>query len=360
MADQEQNRSEAATPFKLQEARKKGMVAKSMELNSLLAVAALLLVLYGWGGQVMRRVLTISQRLLEQAHEVNFELAHLLHWLDLATIDALYALAPLFGALVAAGIVANVGQTGPIFTFFPLKPDLDRVNPVAGFKRVFTAKLLVEGLKSVLKLALFGSVLYFAVKGRLPELVRLGSASPAGYGRAMIGLVSAVIFRLACALAVVALADLLYTRWDFRNKLKMSRREVKEEVKRRDGDPRVRARIRELQRETLKRSTALGKVKDADVLITNPTHLAVAIQYVRGEMNAPQVLAKGAGELAALMRTIARKHRVMIVENKPLARALFTQAAFDGPVPEKLYPEVARLLVWVYAMRERQRQEVHA
>jgi flagellar biosynthetic protein FlhB len=161
-------------------------------------------------------------------------------------------------------------------------------------------------------------------------------------------------------MALVAMLDFMYTRWDYGDKLKMSRREVKEEVKRRDGDPRVRARIRELQRETLKRSKALGKVKDADVLITNPTHLAVAVKYVRGEMKAPQVLAKGAGELAGLMRGIARNHKIPVVENKKLARALFTQVDFDGPVPEKLYPDVARLLVWVYAMREQDRRGVTA
>lgn len=360
MAEQEQNRSEAATPFKLEEARNKGSVAKSMEVNSMVAVVGLLLVLYGWGWATAGKVLTMSQRLLGQAHQVNFELGNLMTWLNATFLQALYVLGPLFGVLVVGGIVANVAQTGPVFTLFPLKPDLERINPVAGFKRVFTAKLLMEALKSVIKLGLFGSVLYFGVKGLLPDLLRLADASPGGFGRTMIALVSAIVFKLACVMALVALIDFVYTHWDYKNKLKMSRREVKEEVKRRDGDPRVRARIRQLQRETLKRSKALGKVKDADVLITNPTHLAVAIQYVRGDMNAPQVLAKGAGELAGLMRAIARSHKVMIVENKPLARALFSQVDFDGPVPEKLYPQVARLLVWVYARREQNGREVAA
>jgi flagellar biosynthetic protein FlhB len=255
------------------------------------------------------------------------------------------------------GIMTSVAQTGPIFTLFPLKPDLDRINPISGFKRIFTWKLAMEAIKSIIKIALFGTVLYFAINHLMADLMRLMDSSPAGYGHTIIAQVSAIIFKLACVMALIALIDFMYTRWDYGDKLKMSRREVKEEVKRRDGDPRVRARIRELQRETLKRSKALGKVKDADVLITNPTHLAVAVKYVRGEMNAPQVLAKGAGELAGLMRGIARNHKIPVVENKKLARALFTQVDFDGPVPEKLYPDVARLLVWVYSMREQNRRE---
>lgn len=358
MAEQEQNRSEDATPYKIEEAKKKGSVAKSMEVNSLMAIVALLIVLYGWGWQMVERQLVINQRLLSQAHQVNFEMSHFLTWLNAAFIETLYVLVPLFLVLMVAGVLVNVAQTGPIFTLFPLKPDIDRINPVSGFKRVFSWKLVVETIKSVIKLALFGAVLYFAVKHLLHDLFRLMDSSPAGYGPTIIAQVSAIIFKLACVMALVAMIDFMYTRWDYSDKLKMSRREVKEEVKRRDGDPRVRARIRELQRETLKRSKALGKVKDADVLITNPTHLAVAVKYVRGEMKAPQVLAKGAGELAGLMRGIARSNGVQVVENKKLARALFTQVDFDGPVPEKLYPDVARLLVWVYAIREQNRREV--
>lgn len=357
MAEQEQSRSEAATPYKLQEAKKRGSVAKSIEVNAMVAIVALLLVLYTWGWAMVERQLRMDQRLLAHAHEVNFELGHFMSWLSGLLAETMYTLAPLFGLLAITAILANVMQTGPIFTLFPLKPDLDRVNPISGFKRIFSLKLLIEAVKSIVKLILFGSVLYIAIKNLLPDLMHLMQASPVTYAQSILAQVTSIIFKLVCVIAFIALLDLMYTRWDYANKMKMSRREVKEEVKRRDGDPRVRARIRELQRETLKRSKALGRVKDADVLITNPTHLAVAIQYVRGEMQAPSVLAKGAGELAGLMKGVARKHGIPVVENKKLARALFRQVDFDGPVPETLYPDVARLLVWVYAMREQNRRE---
>jgi flagellar biosynthetic protein FlhB len=358
MAEQEQNRSEAATPYKIEEAKKRGSVAKSMEVNSFMVILAFLTVLYAWGWPMAARQLLLSQRLLSQAHQVNFELGHFMSWLDRALIETLYVLAPLFALLAVIAILANIAQTGPIFTLFPLKPDLDRINPIAGFKRIFSLRLLVEAIKTVIKLVLFASFLYFAIKDVLPDLLQLMHVHPVGYGRFVFLQVASIIFKLACAIAFVALLDFLYTRWDYGNKLKMSRREVKEEIKRRDGDPRVRARIRELQRETLKRSKALSRVKDADVLITNPVHLAVAVQYVRGEMQAPTVLSKGAGELAGLMKGIARKHGIPVVENKKLARALFRKVDFDGPVPEQLYPDVARLLVWVYAMREQKSRGV--
>ena len=357
MAEQEQNRSEAATPYKIEEAKNRGSVAKSMEVNSLMSILALLAVLYIWGWPMAEKQLRLSQRLLGDANQVNFELSHFMTWLNGALVETFYILAPLFALLAIIGILANVTQTGPIFTLFPLKPDFDRINPVSGLKRLFSLRLLVEAVKSVIKLALFGSVLYFTIKHLLPDLMKLMHVSPVGYGRIVLMQVASIIFKLACVIAFIALLDFMYTRWDYGNKLKMSRREVKEEIKRRDGDPRVRARIRELQRETLKRSKALGRVKDADVLITNPVHLAVAVKYVRGEMQAPTVLAKGAGELAGLMKGIARKHAIPVVENRKLARALFRQVDFDGAVPEKLYPDVARLLVWIYALREQNRRE---
>ncbi|MES2538672.1 MAG: flagellar biosynthesis protein FlhB [Pseudomonadota bacterium] len=360
MAEQEQNRSEAATPYKIAEAKKRGSVSKSVELNSLLAIVAFLIVLAVSGWHMAGRQLHINQRLLSQAHQVNFESSHFMTWLNGALLDTLHVLAPLFGVLVVIAILSNVLQTGPIFTLFPLKPDVDRINPVSGFKRLLTLRLVIEAIKSVIKLVLFGTVLYFAIRNLLPALMQLMHISPVAYSQLVLSQMATVIAKLACVIALIALLDFLYSRWEYGNKLKMSRREVKDEVKRRDGDPRVRARIRELQRETLKRSQALSRVKEADVVIANPVHLAVAIKYVRGEMQAPAVLAKGAGELAALMKGIARKHGIPVVENKVLARALFRQVDFDGPVPEKLYPDVARLLVWVYALRAQNQREAAA
>jgi flagellar biosynthetic protein FlhB len=150
----------------------------------------------------------------------------------------------------------------------------------------------------------------------------------------------------------VALLDFGYVRWDFAKRMMMSRREMREEHKRREGDPKVRARIRELQREMRKRSGALKRVPDADVLITNPQHIAVALRYRPEELPAPRLIAKGAGDLAARMKLLARRHGVPVVENRPLARRLFLRGGLDAAIAQEEYPQVARVLAWVYALRE--------
>jgi flagellar biosynthetic protein FlhB len=177
--------------------------------------------------------------------------------------------------------------------------------------------------------------------------------APVTYLQQTFGHAQDIVLKLALALALITIADVIYTRWSFADKQKMSRREVREEVKHREGDPRIRARMRELRRETLAQSKALRRLPEADVLITNPTHIAVALLYRPAEMTAPLVIAKGGGELAEQMKLLARRHRVPIVENRTLARALFARTDVDQKIPDEHFGAVARLLVWVYALRGR-------
>jgi len=186
----------------------------------------------------------------------------------------------------------------------------------------------------------------------VPPLLALLQMAPSSYLDATFSHAKLIVFKLAVAIAVIAIIDLVYTRWSFADKQKMSRREVKDEVKHREGDPRIRARLRELRRETLARSKALRRLPEADVLITNPTHIAVALLYRKESMAAPVMLAKGTGELAEQMKVLARKHRVPIVENRTLARALFNRADVEQKIPEEFFAAIARLLVWVYALRD--------
>ena len=353
MPEQEQDRTEPATPFKLQEAKKRGQVVKSLELNSLLVILGFLAVLILWGKNMIVQQIKMDQLIFDQAHLMDFEVAHLLAWFKVISTQMLYALSPLLLLLMIVAIAANMIQTGPIFTFFPLKPDFQRINPVAGLKRLFSLKLLFEAFKNIVKLIFFGTVLYLAIGNLLPRMLGLMYVHPDGYSALLLQYIAELIFKLALAILVIAILDLAYTRWDYSSKLKMSRRELKEEVKRREGDPYVRARMRELQREAAKRGKALKRVPDADVLITNPNHFAVALLYERDRMLAPQIIAKGANALAERMKIIARRHRVPIVENKELARSLFKQATLDGPIPELHYAAVARLLAWIYQRRNR-------
>jgi flagellar biosynthetic protein FlhB len=257
----------------------------------------------------------------------------------------------LFGMLLA--ILSNLVQTGPILSADPLKPKFERLNPVAGFKRVFNKRMLFEALKSCLKLVFCASLLYgFFVTLWLSMSAQAGSDVQQQLSWLQEH-ASALLVRLGLALLVIGLLDLAYARWSFGKQMMMSTREVKEEVKRREGDPQIRAKIRELQRENLKQARSMSRLPQADVLITNPEHLAIALCYRRDEMNAPLVLAKGADSWAAEMRAVAGKHGIPIFENRRLARLLFRRAQLDAPIPPESFVEVAK----VYAELNRRRTE---
>ena len=351
MAEQEQNRSEPATPFKLREAQKRGSVAKSLELNSLFILAGFLGILFMLGWRSGQHLFAIDRSIFGNAGQLSFDVASIQHWLGGITFETLILLAPFFLMLLVLGPLSHVLQTGPIFSFFPLKPDWDRINPASGLKRLFSAKLLFEAIKTIIKMVLFGLVLYLSIQALLPTLLGTMHMTTANYTHYTFDLVVSLLFKIVLALIVIAIFDVAFTRWDFLKKMRMSRRELGEEVKRREGDPRIKSKVRELQREALKRSKALGKLPEADVLITNPTHLAIALKYQRGQMIAPQLIAKGAGDLALKMRQTAFRHGIPILENKPLAQALFHKVGLEENIPESLYEEVARIFVQLFATR---------
>jgi len=350
MADQDSDLSEQATPHKLDEARKKGSVAKSTDFTTTAMLAALALWVYASGWDALRQLLRMQQIILARAR-MDWSVDTLAAWLGQMLIGMLSILGPLLLMLVVTAVVVNLYQVGPVFTFHPLAPDLDRINPASGFKRVFSMRTLFDTAKSLIKLTVLGSVLYVLLHDAVPGLVGLSAMEPKGYARMLVSLSGSLLVKLVATLFVIALIDLVYTRWEFGKRMRMSKRDVRDEAKNREGDPRIRSRIRELRQEMLKRSKSMAKLPSADVLIANPTHLAVALSYQHGVGGAPQVIAKGAGDLARQMRQLAAKHQIPVVQNRLLARALYREVDYDGYVPEKWYPQVAKIMVWVYAMR---------
>jgi len=355
MADQEQeqNRPEPATPFKLAEARKQGQVAKSLDFNAFVTVCALLAVILARGGSIASHVAGLSVSLFQASADARLEQPGDAAWLAQVLLAALDLIAPFALIAVILAILANLLQTGPIFTFAPLKPKFERIHPVDGFKRVFSKRMLFEVLKTGLKLVLFGTILYGFLISIWPGLPSIATSDT---GTQLVWLAAsgrALLFRLGLVLLVIGLLDLVYMRWQFGKRMMMSRREIKEEVKRREGDPHVRAKLRELQRENLKQARSLSRVPEADVLITNPEHLAIALKYVRGVMTAPQVIAKGADAWAVSMKTIARANGVLLFEQRNLARALFRHARLDQPIPADTFVDVARIYADVEARRRR-------
>ncbi|MES1190179.1 MAG: EscU/YscU/HrcU family type III secretion system export apparatus switch protein [Steroidobacter sp.] len=349
----EHDRTEPASQFKLSEARKHGQVAKSLDVNSFVMILALILILTIAAGSAWQKICRVDQALLMASANYASDNIAVMQALSLCAHVLCGVLAmPLCAGAIAA-ILGNVLQTGPVFSFAPLKPKFERLNPVAGFKRVFTKRLLIETVKSILKLTALISVSYTTFSARWRELSNLTVEPVVQQINWLANMAIVLLFRLLLVLLVFALIDLALVRWQFAKQMRMSRRDIKEEVKRREGDPLIRSKIRQLQKENLKQSKSLSRVADADVLITNPTHFAVALRYVRGEMSAPNVIAKGSERWAHDMRVLAAKNNVPILERKRLARKLFRHASVDRPVPSDTFLEVARLYADLGAYRRK-------
>lgn len=350
----DQDKTESATPFALEEARKKGVVSKSPEVNSAVAMLIGLIVAMTFATWATKRALTVSQKLFSEAGSVKFSPQEILGLVGELCKEFLYILSPLFVLLILGAGLSNILQSGFVFSTHPLKPDFSKLNPATGFKRLFSKRTVVEAIKSTLKLGVLGAVAFFTLRGLLPEMVGLYARSPKSYPDVFRHYGNYLLFALLLCVVFIAVLDLLYTRWEFLQKMRMSRRELKEEFRRRDGDPTIRKRLRELQRELRQRASSVNKVKEADVLITNPQHFAVALKYRRGRALAPEVVAKGAGNMAQEMRRLAFEYHVPIMPNPPLARALFRQVSIGKQIPEEHYGAVAQILKWAYTHKARQ------
>lgn len=357
MADNEPDKSEKtepATPFKLEESRKKGMVAKSTEVNSLLAVLVGLLFVVAAGNSFIDNTLRLCARMLSSAGNISFEPRQFLDVSSEWVFEGIGILAPLVSALVIIAILANFVQVGPIFSLTSIKPDIQRLNPVNGFKRIFSLKLLYELIKSLLKLAAFATILYLSLREFLQPMLGLYNRSYSQLVDFFSGYSANLMFRLLAVLVLVAVIDWLFTRWEHQRKMRMTRRELKDEIKRREGDPQIRQKRKSLERELRKRSESLANVSEADLVITNPTRFAVVLKYDRQTMIAPQVTGKGSGEMARLIREEAYRHRIPVINSPALTRALFRHCRIHGVVTQEYYVSLASLFRQAYAMRNAQ------
>lgn len=352
MAEQDLDRNEAATPHKLLKARERGQTGKSADVAAAVVFAVAVVYLTWQGFRLVSDQFRFDLALLLHAGRMENPGQGLWPLIERLLYATFELFAPFFAVVMLAAIIGNMAQTGPLLSFEPVKVDFDRINPVQGFKRIFSMRVLFDGLRALIKLTLLSTVAYLGLKALAGQFFILGSLSATGFLRLLVDDLASLGLKMALILGLIALLDMLYTKREFAKKMRMSKRERKDETKQRDGDPRIRARLRELRREMLKRSTAVRRTRDADVVITNPTHIAVALKYEHGRMISPVLLAKGAGHLAAAMREIAARHQIPVVQNPPLARQIFKEMAVDHPVPPNLYSQVARIIVWVFAMRE--------
>ena len=339
-AGQDEDKTEQATPFKLEEARRQGQVAKSPDLVSLLVLGVVLISVFAAGGWATRQSLEMASRLLISSGQVSIEPAQVLFIGRWVSEQVLQILAPLLILVVCAAVIANLVISGPVFSFKPLSPQVSRLNPAQGLKRVFSLRTLYETGKTIFKLALIMVAVYLSITALMPKLLQLPSAQPRQLPDELISLGGATLFAILGALVLVALMDVAFTQWEFRRQMRMSRRELKDEIRRREGDPQIKSKRRQLLASLQKKNQSMGRVKDATLVLINPAHLAVALQYQRGTMPAPRVLAKGIGEQARQIRSIAFRHRIPVVQDVALTRRLY-ELDLDVYIPEEEFESVA-------------------
>jgi flagellar biosynthetic protein FlhB len=352
MAEGEQERTERPTGKRRREARQKGRVAKSREVTTYLVLLGGLAVLYFAGSYMVTEMALFMKTTVIQAASLRVEAADVSQLLSRTMIVMVKVLAPLLLVVSVAALVGNVLQVGFLFSYEPIMPKLSKLNPLQGFKRLFSLRSLTEIIKFVAKLALVGIVVYSAIKKELPFIMPLADQSVQAIGSYIGSTIFRIMFRTSWVLLALAILDYAYQRWEYEKGLRMTRQEVKEEFKQTEGDPLVKSRIRRVQREWARRRM-MEAVPRADVVITNPVRLAVAIGYNQESMGAPEVLAKGAAAVADRIREIARSHGIPIVENKPRARALYREVDVGRQIPAALYKAVAEVLAYVYRLKHR-------
>ncbi len=352
MADQDdqQERTERATSKRLQEARDRGQVPRSRELSTTLVLLAGAGCLYGAGHFMGSHLVAHMRDGLEFRPEWIESPEGIERAFGSALAGALMDLAPLLATVFIAALAAPLALGGWTFSTQAFAPDFSRLSPIAGFKRIFGWHGLVELLKALAKCLLVGGVAAIVIYAYMDDAIALGRM-PVERGIAAGGsLVGTAFIWMSAALVVIAAVDVPFQLWEYQKRLRMSRHEVREELKETDGRPEVKSRIRQLQQQ-LARRRMMEQVPKADVVITNPTHYAVALRYDSLKMRAPRVVAKGADLVALAIRRVAEAHKVPTFESPHLARALYRNVDIGKEIPGGLYIAVAQVLTYIYQMR---------
>lgn len=345
------SKTEKPTPHRIKEAREKGQVARSVEINSVVVLLAGLLTIR-YAGPYMVDSLRDLTVFFYQNMNTSLGTENIYTYGIFLMGRTFLLLAPVLGVILLVGLLVNYLQVGVIFTLKPLVPTFNKINPVSGFQRLFSRRSMVEFVKSVLKLLIIGWIAFAGVKAALPKLVPAmdmqGTEALGLIGSLALSILTKVIF----VLVVLAILDYLYQKWDYEDNLRMSKQEIRDEFRQAEGDPMIKARIRQIQREMARRRM-FDAVPRADVVVTNPTHVAVALEYKDG-MQAPVVLAKGERVVAERIREMAIKNGIPIVQNPPLARALLKSCPVGAPISPDLFEAVAEVLAFVYRLNKRQ------
>jgi len=345
-----QEKTEKATPKKVSDERKKGQVAKSQELPAALILTLVFASFMMIGGFYKTHFMRLFTNLFENWLTLELTAGNLGDFFVSIMLEILILLAPIFAIVMLVGVIGNVVQFGFLLTGEPLQPKLSKLNPLEGFKRIFSMRSLVEFAKSLLKVTIIGLMVYSIISAEWVTIQGLALQPLDVVFAYAASLVIRLGITIGAILVVLALLDFMYQKYEHAKSLKMSKQDIKEEHKKAEGDPLIKAKIREKQLR-MAISRMMQEIPNADVVITNPTHFAVALKYDSSNMEAPKVIAKGKDHLALKIREVAKEHGVITMENKPLARALYSQAEIGDSIPADLFQAVAEVLAYVYKLK---------
>ncbi|MCG6351879.1 flagellar biosynthesis protein FlhB [Vibrio fluvialis] len=350
-----QERTEEATPRRLQQAREKGQVARSKELASVSVLVVGALSLMWFGDALARGLYSAMDRLFNLSREEIFDVNKLFDIVSGAMVNLLLPLLLILITLFIAALIGAAGVGGVSFSAEAAMPKLSKMNPLSGLKRMFGLQSWVELLKSILKVLLVAGVAFYLIEASKEDLFQLSlDIFPQNIFHALDILLNFVLL-ISCSLLVVVAIDVPFQIWQHANQLKMTKQEVKDEYKDTEGKPEVKGRIRMLQREAAQRRM-MADVPQADVIITNPDHFSVALRYKQNSDRAPVVVAKGIDHLALKIREVAREHEIMIVPAPPLARALYHTTELEQEIPDGLFVAVAQVLAYVFQLKQYRRK----
>lgn len=348
--DSEEEKTESATPHRLEKAREEGQVPRSRELTSVLMLVAGLGILWMGGESMARKMGQLLAQGLVFDHSVVSNTSQMLHLIGRLFVQAVYTLLPMMGGLVLVAIAAPMLLGGVLISGKAIKFDVGKMNPIKGLAKLVSAQTATELVKSILKAVLVGCVTWLYVRHNWPDMMRLISESPYSALASSLNMIA-----MCCVLVVLGLSpmvgfDVFWQLYSYFKGLRMTRQEIRDEYKQQEGDPHVKGRIRQQMRAAARRRM-MADVPKADVIVTNPTHYSVALKYDERKMSAPKVVAKGAGEVALRIRELGKEHRIPVLEAPPLARALYRHSEIGQHIPGTLYAAVAEVLAWVWQLR---------
>ncbi|WP_096199376.1 flagellar biosynthesis protein FlhB [Bacillus sp. FJAT-45350] len=346
-------KTEKATPKKRQEQRKKGQVAKSNDVNTAIILLIVFLFLWFIGGMLGYKLIDIMEHTFREYLLMELTPSSITAIFYELTMEAVVLVLPIMAIAMIAGVFSSYIQVGPLFAPEAIKMKLSKLDPIKGAKRIFSVRALVELLKSLLKISLVGIVVFTILWINLDSvmILALKSVEDGFYQIAMLTVIMGIA--VALLLLILSIPDYLYQKYDHEKQMKMSKKDIKDEHKNTEGDPRIKSKRRQKQME-MAMQRMMQEVPKADVVITNPTHYAIALRYDGEKMDAPVIVAKGVDYVALKIKGIARTNNVITVENKPLARALYAQAEIGDQVPEDLFKAVAEVLAYVYRLKNKE------